>query len=64
MILPFTVFPEELSFFLEERGIAASVKALFLIVLKSLCIAQEPELLQAILGIVSEDTIQVDYITQ
>lgn len=64
MILPFTVSPEELSCFLEERGIAASVKALFLIVLKSLCIAQEPELLQAILGIVSEDTIQVDYITQ
>lgn len=60
----FTVSSEELSFFLEEKGTAAFVNDIFIFFLKSPCVAQETELLQAVLAFVSEDTTQADYNTQ
>lgn len=66
MFFLFTVSSEELQFFLRKGGTAASVNGLFIcfFLFKSSCIAQETELLQAILGFVSEETTQADCNTQ
>lgn len=65
MFFLFTVSSEELQFFLRKGGTAASVNALFnSFFFKSSCIAEETELLQAILGFVSEETTQADCNTQ